>query len=223
MNLTPPEITDKLESIPPDYLSFHQARISVNLKKVGSKHSEKVEHDLEHFISMMPHNLPELTTATLLYDILRTSIHYDHTENQLRYTYVGAFYKQNAVCMGIAELYMELCRRMGLRCELIIGYAGSTNSYDEDGLHAWNQLYLSTGKDKTPECFHCDPTWDLAPSPEQPRRYFLKSDDFMKEHQHIWLAERYAVCPRSLRRQPRLPKKGVEVGCLILRRAASSK
>lgn len=212
MDPVPQELRTLLESVPEDYAELHEARTEANLR---FEQSEKFERDIDRFISLLPKNLPELTKAALLYDVLRRTIRYDNTENEVRYTGVAAFYRQSAVCMGIAELYRLLCRRYGLLCEIAIGYAGLSGA-GGGGLHAWNQLRLSG------RWYQCDLTWDLN-SADGERHFFLRSDKYLKDHDHYWLPERLHPCPRDFGTVPRLPTKGVDLACLTLRRATRSK
>ena len=158
--------------------------------------------------------------ARLLYEVLSRYLTYDDTdyasgEGLRRYTYAGGLTTGRAVCMGIAELYTLLGTAFGLRVQTVIGYGG--DPVHHGGLHAWNIVWLPDAAQKDVP-YHIDLTWDLSSSVRlRGYEYYLKSDEYMKTHDHTWLQERYPRCPhnRSRSQIPHIPRKAVN---LVLQR-----
>lgn len=123
--------------------------------------------------------------AKALHDYLVLNCAYDmrlYSGNmpQTSYTAQGALMDHTAVCSGYAKAYELLMEIAGIPCEYVSGYA--------TGGHAWNLVEIDG------EWYHVDTTWDdPIPNREGYVRYdyFLKSDSYMRQHQHTsWSADR---------------------------------
>ena len=213
MKATEAYMEEQLALLRPQYAQWFRGVVRDCLKREDDIRTEAA---LDRFAAMIPDNLPDTVRATLLYDALRSYITYDHDENAARYTYPAALFKGRAVCMGIADLYSILCQRLALDCRVIVGYAGGQKP-GGGGLHAWD-LVRVTADDGTPHWYHIDPTWDLGTGA---RRYFLKSDAYMRLHDHYWRQSEYPLCPRSAERVPVIPEKAVHLTCQAIRKACA--
>ena len=151
---------------------------------------------IERCAGVSPH-----TKCRLIYDALSRFLTYDMTQDagELRYSYVGGLMNGRAVCMGIAELFTMLAKAFGLKCVTVIGYGGDPAR--KGGLHAWNIVWIEEIS------YHMDLTWDLQ---RRLFRFYLKSDAYMRDHDHQWLEERYPRCPVNGTHIPRVPKEAVD-------------
>lgn len=175
-----------------------------------------------HLVQMIPIGYSPLYRATILYTVLAKYVAYDYTACEkfkrdpvgLEYqsaTYAGAVFNGMAVCSGIAQLFAVLCRRSGIPSRVVEGYAG----FEEDqSLHAWVQIDLLDRYDR-PVSYHCDPTWDLSEADGIVQyRYFLKSDEYFREHYHAWYHsigadlgwEKFRPCPEDCKWIPAAPE-----------------
>ena len=210
------EIQEYLRTVPDDYVQYHLKR---TLRLMDRPDIDRMQNIIQRFISFIPSDLHQKDKAALLYEVVTRRSHYMEEENESRFVFVAALISGKAVCMGIAELYAILCSRAGISCRIVVGYAW--NHTPEDGcLHAWNMVRLP--ENGTYRWYHCDPTWDLDELRVPDRRFFLKSDEYMRENNHIWLADRYPRCPESAVGKVILNEKGVGLTCRILEEVIAS-
>lgn len=172
------EIQKQLATVYDDYRSQHMKNTVDALDKYPGGR-EKVAKGLRKLIDAFPKNLDTLSKATLLYDVLTGEIVYNHAQlntHKTPYTFLDGLFRNQGVCMGIAELYTVLATGLGLECMHVVGYADDTVAAG-GGLHAWNMLLLDDKK-----WYFLDPTFDLHQSPGPRRNWFLKSQDEMFGH-----------------------------------------
>ena len=208
-------IKEKLLQVSDDYTQYHLRRTFYDT--LTPRERDKLADDLLRFLNpivMAGALLTEDEKVRMLYETLSRCLRYDHSDDtadtsRLRYTYAGGIANGKAVCMGIAELYTLLGNALGLEVQTVIGYGG--DPAHKGGLHAWNLVWLRDGSRRIP--YHIDLTWDLADNAAiRGFRYYLKSDAFMRDHDHTWLEDRYPPCPenRSGKQIPKIPPAAIQ-------------
>lgn len=126
--------------------------------------------------------------------------------------------------MGFSELYCILCYSLGIECSIVIGFAWNKGLTEDAGLHAWNIVTLPESEKNgnvTLKQYHVDVTWSLGLSCSMKSSYFLKSDQFMEEHSHLWSEEDYK-CPEDNRETIKFEKDKVKRICHILKEETAS-
>ncbi len=187
------KVRKELEEIPLSYPEDHLSDTYYCL--LSPQCRDQVAQHLLRFIKPLYQikKLSEDEKARIIYETISRCMVYDHSGKGMeRYTYMGGLIHCKAVCMGIAELFTLLGSALGLKVITVIGYGGDPAR--SGGLHAWNQVWI----DSIP--YHVDLTWDLSDNYHARGGYFkfyLKSDDYMENHDHQWLRERYVKCPRD--------------------------
>jgi len=214
------DIREYLKTVPDDYAEYHLKR---TLRLMDETDIDCIQRMIKRFTSIIPKNLTDREKAALMYEVLTRRIHYvndeEDADDETRFVFVSALIAGKGVCMGIAQLYTILCINMGITCKTVVGYAWN-RSVEDGGLHAWNMVRLS--ENGTYRWYHCDPTWDLDEVHCPYRRFFLKSDGYMRDHRHMWLEERYPCCEQSAGGKTILNKKGVDLTCHILEEVIAS-
>lgn len=152
----------------------------------------------------------------LLYEVLSKSLTYDSAtyapgEGRGRFSYIGGLRSGKCVCMGISELFTLLAGILDLKAETVIGCV--CKEVGRGGLHAWNMVWLPENGTDVP--YHLDLTWDLDKYAANGFRYYLKSDDYMREQKRLWLPERYPRCPVDCdpRQIPEIDSEAVRLLC----------
>ena len=201
----------ELKTISKNYAARHMRRCENTLNHLPAHLREKVDRTLTRFVAIIPTDLPPETKVALLYHVLTSEITYDKEgmdKHVLPYTYIGALCRQRAVCMGIAELFTELCRRCGVECVTVIGYACSSAKSDQDGgLHAWSIVRMSDRR-----WYICDPTWDLhKPNKHWKPQWFLLGE--LEFSRHYWIREDYPSAETGFQGKITLNRKGVDLLC----------
>ncbi len=164
---------------------------------------QAVQHLMQEFTACIPRTLSQLQQVQLLYDVIVSDVSYRDSDACLtQYSYLQPLLKSTGVCEGIAELFFLLAQELGIETKIVIGVAGSA---DDQGLHAWNMVRLPVDGKK--QWFHLDATWDLGKGHWQ---YFLKSDQYMQQHQHEWLPMVLPTAPRNHPSLPRLNQVGIQ-------------
>lgn len=206
-----------LRNFPPDD-QLHRLRELQQWLSPSEK--KRLETGLIQLVHLIPREWSPAEKAAALYRALTEILQYDHltasavgedSREDQSYTYLGALFNGTAVCNGISQLYVILCRCCGIHCQVVEGFAGP----EEDmGLHAWVQLRLPDSKG-TLHSYHCDPTWDLLEfRGNHPFRYFLKSDDYFEYHRHHWFRyigqnfgwHKFDECPHNCLNIPTIPE-----------------
>lgn len=212
------KIYEQLCSIPDDYAHHHLHR---TIQLMDASHVDYTKGIIQRFTAIIPESLSETQKAALLYEVITRRIQYSHNEScESRFVFVSALLSQEAVCMGIAELYNILCNWIGISCKTIIGYAWNGSDENNGSLHAWNLVKLPTSTGG--QWFHCDPTWDLEELNYSSKRFFLKNDTYMNANRHLWLNNKYPKCPVNHQGNITLNEKGVEKTCHILEQVIAS-
>lgn len=201
--ITDAYVEEQLSLLRPHYAEWFRDVVHQCMKQ---QDADRTEAALNRFVATLPAGLPDAVRLTLLYDALRSYMTYDYEKNAARYTYPVALFSGRAVCIGIADLFSIICQKVSLDCRVIVGYAGR-HALDGGSLHAWNQVRIAMDKG-SPRWYHCDPTWDLGSGAPH---YFLKSDAYMKKHDHYWRQPEYPPCPCNAKRIPRIPAEVVSL------------
>lgn len=221
------EIRKRLEAYPENWPASHlKETFYITMDPVLRFQLEKHLTRLLEQLHMAGIRMREPETVRLIYEALSRLMSYDHTEypegeGDLRYSYAGGITSGKAVCMGVAEMFTMVACAMGLRAQTVIGWGGDPAK--DGGEHAWNIVWVNG----TP--YHVDLTWDLSEyaTARGGFKYYLKSDDYMRRHDHDWLPERCIPCPRSMPEWeiPRVNPEAVSFLCSrfeILRRVVNS-
>ncbi len=162
-----------------------------------------VRHLMQEFTACIPKTLSQVQQVQLLYDVIVSNVRYRYNDTGLtQYSYLQPLLKSTGVCEGIAELFFLLAQELGVEAKIAIGVAGSP---DDQGLHAWNMVCLPVGGKR--QWFHLDATWDLGKARWQ---YFLKSDQYMQQHEHEWLPMVLPAAPMNYPPLPRLNQVGIQ-------------
>ncbi len=158
----------------------------------------------------------DIKKALLIYEVISNCVTYNYADkipgkDDMRDTYVAGLATGKAICMGIAEIYTLLCSKAGVKVDTVVGYGGDPKN--KGGAHAWNIVWLKDGEKLVP--YHVDLTWDLLPyiSDSGNFRYFLKSDDYMRAHNHEWKSKRYAHCPGDRKDIPKIKPEAINYLC----------
>ena len=188
---------NKLLKVRADYPHINLAVTRNALSEEGLK---IIKEKLRRFCEAIPGDLTAHERALLLYRVVTECVRYDRNplDEDLRYTYAAAMLTGSAVCMGISELLYILYNACGIESCVVVGCITGSKDY-----HAWLQVKLPDACGNMVS-YHCDPTWDLRESSGGSFQFYLRSDSFMEESQHNWLAERYDPCPRNCDIQPYL-------------------
>lgn len=110
-------------------------------------------------------------------------------KNHDAYNIEGVFYRNTAVCQGIALAFKLLCDRMGVESAAVTGEAMLSGLQDNQK-HAWNLVWLDGA------CSHVDITWDICCSEDCRRNrydYFCIPDEEIRMD-HTW--QGLPVCDR---------------------------
>lgn len=212
------KIREELSMIPVSYTTDHLRNSYYTL--LDQSDQNQLFQDLFQFVDFLKKALEKVSPdrrLRLLYEALSQSLTYDDTEyptdqGNLRFSYIGGLRCGRAVCMGIAELLTLLGGALDLKIQTVIGYGG--DPVHDGGLHAWNIVWLPEGATEVP--YHLDLTWDLGKYARfTGYRYYLKSDAYMRSHDHYWLPERYPRCHRDCgqRQIPRIHPEAVRTLC----------
>lgn len=203
-----------------DYVPWHLER---TFRLMNQKEIECVRRLIRKFTEMIPADFSPKQKAALLFEILVKRGTYVDEENENRFVYVSALITGNSVCMGFSELYCILCYSLGIECSIVIGFAWNKGLTEDAGLHAWNIVTLpqSEKNGNVTLKYHVDVTWSLGGlSCDMKNSYFLKSDQFMEEHSHLWNKE-YYKCPEDNREIMNIKKEEVKRICRILEKATA--
>jgi len=216
----------RLNKVP---LTFQEDHISRTYYQMDPETFDDLMDKLLWFVLLIPETCTPIQKATLLYTVLSRCLTYDYhvrrnpkTKKPLErqsYSYAGAVLNGTAVCNGISQLYAKLCQACGIRCNIVEGYGSDPK---KQVLHAWVQIWLP---DENGELLpaHCDLTWDLGN--EGCFQYFLKSDEYMMAHQHLWNPDRgkaegmqkFYPCPKNWEDIPEVPEEAVELMCRVFK------
>ena len=211
-------IRKELAEVPLSYPADHLHNSYYFLLNKASQ--EEITQDLTRFVSVLRQSLTGVSPnrkLRILYEVLSQSLTYDDAEypegrGALRFSCIGGIRSGKAVCMGIAEMLTLLASALDLRIQTVIGYGG--DPVHNGGLHAWNIVWLPENGVEVP--YHVDLTWDLSEYVgARGYRFYLKSDDYMRKHDHYWLPERYPRCPRDgcLRQIPHIQPEAIRLIC----------
>ena len=207
-------IYDKMRSYSENYAKNNLVTTTMSLKK---DERTEIRDKLCLFVSSIPHHWPAELKLRLVYSVITKLVSYDKRdsddENPVRFTYIGCL-ERKAVCMGIAEMMTILCKGMGIKAVTVIGFGGNFAEDKKNGPHAWNIVWLPNAKRAlTP--YHLDATWDLHKAYCR-FDYYLKTDAYMRNHNHIWLSERYPVClEESHYKAEKINERLVDMACQI--------
>jgi hypothetical protein len=124
--------------------------------------------------------LTEYHRVTYCHDLLCRLASYNHSEynNEMKtatgirpqaHDMAGFLENHRVVCDGYANTFSWMLLELGIENYVVRGHANG-------GGHAWNKVCME-GK-----WYNMDVCWDDTGS--NPRRYFLKSDDWMTRHDH---------------------------------------
>lgn len=102
------------------------------------------------------------------------------------------------MCDGAAKAFALLCRRAGLRCEVVVGSACDRASLAGGAFepHAWNLVRIE-GPDGAPAWFHVDVTFDAAFTTTTVRRDYFCLGDAEIARDHRFARNPLRRCPRS--------------------------
>ena len=103
------------------------------------------------------------------------------------YTSLAMVFENGGVCAAYSNLFYDLAKKAGLEVKYIRGTI--TNSRR----HAWNLVKVD-GK-----WYHLDATWDDNNGGVKDYNYnfYLKSDKYMRENDHLWNPKSYPKCKES--------------------------
>jgi len=157
------------------------------------------QRELEEIVQRILNSMPmeKLNTVSAkclwLHNYLVRNCVYDHeayNDDSITgspYSIEGVFFKQKAVCQGIALAYRYLCERVNVEAIVASGYSFEPGK-KESVLHAWNIVRVGE------ESIQVDVTWDMCLSPKnRPIRYdyfFLPDVDMIQDHTYV----DYPVC-----------------------------
>lgn len=224
------KVRDILNAYPRDYVQKQLERTYNKYLRSGK--DEQFKEKMMFFLKPILENakrLSDIEKAQLIYSVISRCVIYNSTDkdkfyDDLRGSYVGCIAYGSGICMGISELYTILCSAIGLKVVTVVAYAGdliheddpndTQEEKDKRGVaHAWNIIWLQNNGVLTP--YHVDLTWDLAhfKTSNEKFRYFLKSDDYMREHNHEWKVKRYPRCPENRTDFPRILPSAIDFMC----------
>ena len=162
---------------------------------------------VDRALSWVSSDMTSLQKAQALHDYLVRTVAYDkravnNTEPATAHNPYGALCEGTAVCEGYARAYQLLLERVGVSCVCVSS---------EAMVHGWNMVQLDGA------WFHVDVTWDdpllsVNGGPHHDsgfdapvsHKFFLKSDSYMKAHEHYgWTAVHNAPASYEL---PALPE-----------------
>lgn len=131
--------------------------------------TEKVRQYVDYWLDQIPNEFTEAQKVEKIYQILASNIAYDNGKNDYYHQSIAtAVLTGTTVCAGYAELFLMLCRGVGISCIAVTSF-----------IHEWNQVYIE-GK-----WYNVDITWDDL-GDKADTIYFLKGDkDFQKNYGHI--------------------------------------
>jgi hypothetical protein len=121
--------------------------------------------------------------------------------------------KKKAVCSGYAELFTQLCLKLGFQAYTVTGYTMLNKEVDVDG-HAWNAVQLANGQWRL-----FDPMWGAGTlvkgkfSKKINDKYFLiEPSEFIKTHMPfdpLWQLMSYPVKAEAFYNGETAPKEKV--------------
>ncbi len=143
-----------------DKISKNPAAAKNASKKVNA-YSDTIDDILK---SCIKKGMSDKEKVTAIHDYMCRAYKYDYTFKSASYTVEGLLDNKTGVCQAYALLFKTLCRRAGIECDTIEGFAGAPG---EEGLHMWNRVYID-GK-----ALYCDVTFDDSASTT---RWLLKDE-----------------------------------------------
>ena len=173
-----PNIQSELDKVQLHYCSEHMKDTIDALSTIPGAR-EAVANGLIRLVNAFPTDIDTLTKVTLLYDVLTSEITYNKKQLETHatpYTFLDGLYRNQGVCMGIAELFTVLAVGLGLACVHVVGYADATVA-NGAGLHTWNIVLLDDQ-----QWYFLDPTFDLHKVGVPQHRWFLKCQKDMRGH-----------------------------------------
>lgn len=122
--------------------------VKINIDNVSKMivSSKKNEKKINKIVKKLKFNkkMTEEKAAIKIHDYLVDHIEYDYTFKKHN---ISDALSGSSVCSGYTRLYKAICNKVGLKCQVIIGYGNG-------GDHAWNRVKIN-GKWK-----YVDVTWD---------------------------------------------------------------
>ena len=148
-----------------DSIALHApANISGNIDSLASYLTANLETDIEKARSIF-----RWTANNISYDINKQITLFKNT-NDFSQDATKVLKNKKAVCEGYSNLIYALCKRSGLTCEVVTGYAAEKDSKTEPQPHAWNAIKINN------EWKLLDATW-AAGGMDEEKNVFRKSFD----------------------------------------------
>lgn len=209
-------IYQRMKAYPLEYATDHLKKTTFAL---SDEEMTMIRDNLCFFVRSIPTSWSSELKLRLIYNVVTRLVTYDKLSPD-RYSYKGCL-EGKAVCMGVAELITLLCKAMRIRCITVVGFGGKYETGDEQdddthGPHAWNIVWLEDDERQALVPYHIDATWDLQ---KDTFMFYLKNDNYMKTHEHLWLPKRYPECNSSKNFEgTNINKKVVDIACHILKK-----
>ncbi len=133
------------------------------------------EKEAAEWMSELPsEDASDYDKAFALAELMCRKITYEH--NNFADSPYGAVVGGKVVCEGYARTFQYFSRLIGLESIYVTGAAGDPSEAWES--HAWNMVNIAGN------WYHIDVTWMDRESALPDLTYFLKSNEFMREHNH---------------------------------------
>lgn len=131
--------------------------------------------------------MSDLQKIIAVHDYIVRNHQYEMNTTGSPFTVYTFMHEKQGVCMAYALLFEKMMSELQIPCLYVIGDADG----ESDLGHGWNMVQLNG------EWYHIDSTWNDIGSKlknhEIRYRYFLRSDDFMKQD-HYWNSAHYPQC-----------------------------
>ena len=154
-----------------NYLYMCKVTVRTKAETFEENANIQTERKAEEIAQDMMH-LSDVDKVLAAHDYLVDNVQYDHSY-VLKGSY-GALIDGKAVCMGYAQAFQELMKKLNVESSVVTGTAGGES-------HAWNRVKLDG------EWYYLDVTWDDQRNmPMKSYKYFLIDRDTFKKTHESW-------------------------------------
>lgn len=219
---TDPTIVKRLSVIPPDYA---MKRVAECDRLLAPQDKKRLVMSMRYILKeIVPGDFSPMQKVYLLHEMIVRTVTYSKTQD-IYYRFIGPLLYRKGVCEGISEFLMIMCELCGVNARTIVGGTGKSIGEIKRSktLHAWNIVYLDAGGASGKQWYHMDATWDIN---DRGLTYFLKSDRYMQQHEHLWLYDKdykEYTCPAdAVITTPPVSEREVREACEKFKRMAGS-
>jgi len=170
-------------------VSKNRVKVEFTLKYRMTRDEEKwVVEEIRRVLGrIIDCRMQAVEKVAVVHDYIVRTYDYEMETKGSPFTVYTFMQERKGVCMAYALLFEKMMDELGIPCYYVVGHADG----EGDLGHAWNMVELDG------EWYHIDVTWnDLGKRTEKHEiryRYFLRSDEFMKQD-HVWNLSHYPLC-----------------------------